>query len=208
MPNKPVKIKSAFTLEEIEDGIGSKEEELYTVNFQGKKIIVPWWADTLVVDRLNNLVAFPGIPIMVARQTDNWFWRSTDCEGFQVHGLVVGEVEIEEGRGCTPLDGILISLSLFDQVLVGTESDLSFGEQSDKGRDTHGVYDYLSQDFMSRCAVREVDRHLFIIGDVATNDFWYDWADEAGLFSGTKYNTLNAARDALNRYIAHIEEEK
>lgn len=111
MPNKAVRIKNAFTLEEIEDGIGSKEEELYTVNFQGKKIIVPWWADTLVVDRLNNLVAFPGIPIMVARQTDKWFWRSTDCEGFQVHGLVDGEVEIEEGRGCTPLDGIFISLA-------------------------------------------------------------------------------------------------
>lgn len=73
-------------------------DEMYYYHIQGQKVVAPWWADTAVIDRHNRLKVFPGIPY---RNRIDGEWRSADCEGFKLHGLVVAEVEVEAGReGC------------------------------------------------------------------------------------------------------------
>lgn len=57
--------------------------------------------------------------------------------------------------------------------------------------------------YLQTLKYERVADHLFKITD-KDGQIWYDYADEACLFSGVRYATQQQAQEALNRYIEHL----
>lgn len=67
-----------------------------------------------------------------------------------------------------------------------------------------GTYNVLSIRYMDSLEITKIEDHIYKLKDPQTNEVWYDFSDEASLFSGYKYQTLEDVKSALNQYIKHL----
>lgn len=109
-----ISIKRAYTVDEVEAELGG-EDEMNLHKFNGHELAAPWWAEVAVVDQNHMMRVFPGAPYRKTdEETGKWEWRSSDCENFQSHGIIIAEMEVNTKVGYAAFDGVLLSLNLLD----------------------------------------------------------------------------------------------
>lgn len=52
-----------------------------------------------------------------------------------------------------------------------------------------------------------IEHHKWLILDTTDNTYWFDFTDEASLFSGTKYKNLESVRTAFSSYLKSLEKQ-
>lgn len=52
-----------------------------------------------------------------------------------------------------------------------------------------------------------IEYHKWLILDTTDNTYWFDFTDEASLFSGTKYKNLESVRTAFSSYLKSLEKQ-